>query len=105
MRYTKYKTRCKVVLTGDDDVYLKTSPALAPVHRWIGLLRREYSEAPWGLEPHSHPLTKGNKGCGACQATLLWWALRAVVGAAVVVRSRRGSTGGDHVELGVVPAR
>ncbi len=48
-----------------------TSPALAPVHRWTGLLKREYSEPPWGLEPHSHPLTEGSKGCGACQATLL----------------------------------
>ena len=35
-----------------------TSPALAPVHRWIGLLRREYSEPRRGLEPHSHPLTE-----------------------------------------------
>ncbi len=49
----------------------RTSPALAPVHRWIGLLRREYSEPPRGLEPHSHPLTEGSKGCGACQATML----------------------------------
>jgi hypothetical protein len=46
-------------------------PLLHPFHRWIGLLRREYSEPPRGLEPHSHPLTEGSKGCGACQATLL----------------------------------
>jgi hypothetical protein len=60
---------------GTDDynsvMQIITSPALAPVHRWIGLLRREYSEPPRGFEPHSHPLTEGSKGCGACQATLL----------------------------------
>ncbi len=46
-------------------------PLLHPSIAGLDLLRREYSEPPRGLEPHSHPLTEGSKGCGACQAALL----------------------------------
>ena len=66
-----FNNEFQIIIKNINDEIVETSPALAPVHRWIGLLRRESSEPPRGLEPHSHPLTEGSKGCGACQATLL----------------------------------